>query len=398
MKRLIIFFLASVTLCSCLNLKSKDPYRDDLNLMEIQLVLPADYQDLNLNGVVLELRDILNGSQFECVSDGSGKISVEVPNGVYSATLSAEIDNEIFNASKRGIVVWKDVISETLNLVHSKTGDIVIKEIYCGGCMKLPAQGTYNADSYVIIHNNSDKVQYLDGLCFATLDPYNSNSNSVWPEDAPFAPLIQAIWQFPGDGDSHPLNPGEDAVIVVYGAIDHSAIYPLSVNLDKENYYVCYNAVSFWNTSYHPAPGANIRGDHILDVVLKMGKANAFTFSQNSPAVVIFRAEGQTMKEFVSSSDNVIQKPGSDDKIVCLPNEWIVDGVEVFNGQATSNKKRINASVDAGYITLSNTHESKTLMRKVNESKSAKVGYEILIDTNNSSKDFYERQTQSLHE
>ena len=27
----------------------------------------------------------------------------------------------------------------------------------------------------------------------------------------------------------------------------------------------------------------------------------------------------------------------------------------------------------------------------------AKKGYEVLVDTNNSSKDFYERETQSLH-
>jgi len=398
MRRFLFFLGVFSMLSSCLNLEDSNPYQANLHQVELQLVLPAGFNDLKLEGVMAELKDNANGLVFEGVSDSRGVISINVPNGVYSATLSAEIDNEIFNASKQGIVVSGKPATGTLNLLHSKTGDIVIKEIYCGGCMKLPVQGVYNADSYIIVHNNSDKLQYLDGLCFATVDPYNSNSSTVWPEESTFAPLIQAVWQIPGDGSSHPLNPGEDAVIVVYGAIDHSATYPLSVNLDKEDYFVCYNELSFWNTSYHPAPGANIRKDHILDVVLKMGKANAYTFSINSPAVVIFRAENQSIKDFVSSSDNVIQKSGSDDRIVCLPNEWIIDGVEVFNGQATNNKKRISASVDAGYVVLSNTHESRTLMRRVNETKSQKLGYEVLVDTNNSSRDFYERQSQSLHE
>ena len=37
-------------------------------------------------------------------------------------------------------------------------------------------------------------------------------------------------------------------------------------------------------------------------------------------------------------------------------------------------------------------------MRKVDESQSAASGYEVLMDTNNSMNDFYEREKQSLHE
>ena len=75
-----------------------------------------------------------------------------------------------------------------------------------------------------------------------------------------------------------------------------------------------------------------------------------------------------------------------------------MDGVEVFNGQSSSNKKRINSSIDASYVTLSNTFEGKTLMRKVDEAKTAELGYEVLVDTNNSGNDFYERESQSIKE
>lgn len=392
-------FILTMFLCvSCIDLSENNPYATELHRLSITLGLPSEYAGLNLSGVSVELRDNANGASYTGVSDKDGVIAVDVMNGVYTATVATEISYERFNGSLSGIIVDGKDCSARMDLLHSRTGDILIKEVYCGGCLKLPAQGYYNLDSYVILHNNTDHTLYLDGLCFATLDPYNSNASSVWDKDIDFAPLIQAVWQFPGDGTSHPLESGKDAVISVYGAIDHSSQYPLSVNLNKPDYYVCYNAGLFPNTTYHPAPGSNIREDHILDVVMKMGKANAYTFSVNSPAVVIFRSEDCTMNEFVNVPEHIIQKPGSDDRIICLPNEWIIDGVEVFNGQETNNKKRLNASVDAGYVTLSNTHESKTLMRKVNEARSEALGYEVLVDTNNSSTDFYERQNQSLHE
>ena len=81
-----------------------------------------------------------------------------------------------------------------------------------------------------------------------------------------------------------------------------------------------------------------------------------------------------------------------------VPFEWVIDAVEVFNGTSSSNTKRLVASLDAGYVTLSDTYLGHTLMRKTDEELSAASGYEVLTDTNNSLNDFYERQTQSLHE
>lgn len=171
------------------------------------------------------------------------------------------------------------------------------------------------------------------------------------------------------------------------------------MNLNNSQYFVCYNTTYFPNPNYHPTPGNNIRQDHILDVVIKTGKASAFSFSFNSPATVIFRApEGTTMKEFVSESGNVIPKPGStNENIVKLPVDWVIDGVEVFV-KGGSNKKRLCPDIDAGSIEFSGSFQGHTLFRKADEASSQTFGYEILADTNNSTNDFYEREKQSLHE
>ena len=174
---------------------------------------------------------------------------------------------------------------------------------------------------------------------------------------------------------------------------------PLSVNLNKPGYFVCYNQTYFPNTSYHPAPGDMIMKDHILGVVIKTGIANAYTVSISSPAMVIFRARGTSIQEFVSGSEHVIATPGSsNDYVTAIPYPWILDAVEVFDGRSTSNAKRLPPLLDAGFVFQSDIFKGHTLGRKVDEAASKAEGYEILMDTNNSTNDFQERQTQSLHE
>lgn len=400
MKKLLILLAAlPLLLTSCMDLSESNPYVSDLQTFSFRLTLPEPYGGTDLSGVEVVLTNVNNNSSCTAVCDASGAVSLMLPAGIYMVTVSADIDGQHFNASKGGIVLSGGEVSVELPLKESRSGDIVIKEIYCGGCMKLPQEGTYQSDSYIMLHNNSDHTVYLDSLCFGTLDPYNSNSASVWDEDIEFSPVIQAVWQFPGDGKSFPLEKGEDAILSIMGAIDHTAQYPLSVDLNRSDVFACYSPTYFPNTSYHPAPGDKVRRDHYMNVVIKTGQSNAYTFSINSPAVVIFRAEGQTIQEFVAGSDNVINRPGSSkDKVVCVPNGWVMDGVEVFNGQSSSNKKRMNSSIDASYVTLSNVHEGRTLMRKVDEARTAERGYEVLVDTNNSGNDFYERESQSIKE
>lgn len=397
----------AAALTSCVNLNSGDPYGGDLYRLVVEPLYPEGFPAEEKTGVTISITDRNLGSLYSAMTGADGAASVELPAGSYRVALSHSHDGVSYNGSIDKVIL-DGPKSVKISVKDSRSGKIVFKEIYCGGCTKYPEQGNYMGDSYVILHNNTSDVQYLDGLCFATLDPYNSTATNVWTSEDPvtgetvypdFVPIVQAIWQFGGDGASFPLNPGEDAVLVVYGAIDHASRYPNSVNLNKAGYFVCYNTTYFPNTSYHPAPGNNIGQDHVLDVVIKTGTSNAYVFSLNSPAPVIFRApEGSDIKDFVANPENVMQKPGSaNDRIVKLPASWVVDGVEVFV-KGGANKKRIVPDIDAGAVELSASYQGHTLFRKSDEASTQALGYEVLTDTNNSTNDFYEREKQSLHE
>ncbi len=382
-----------------------NPYEKSTQTLNIEVAFPENFSSISRAGIMVTVNDILSGSLFSGETDENGKVSFRVINGLYRISTSHLENEDIFNASKDRVRIANEDRNINLNFVHAKLGALVIKEIYCGGCKKAPIEGEYQSDKYFIIHNNSQNVEYLDKLCFGTLSPYNSTGSNPWyskDEEGQlglpnFCPVIQCVWAFGGNGTDFPLQPGEDAVVAINGAIDHSAIYPLSVNLNNEDYFVCYNNKHFPNERYHPSPGDKIQADRYIDVVIKTGISNAYTFSVSSPTLILFRAEGTTIEDFVAIGENVIPVPGRPvDRVVCVPEDWVLDGVEVFDGGSAGNTKRMSNKIDAGNALLTTIYEGRTLRRKVDEAKSAARGYEVLMDTNNSSKDFYESETQSL--
>lgn len=401
MKRLIYILSIVLAAVSCADIRHVNPYEEGLHALTVTPQWPDD--GFERSGAEVRVEDMNTGNRYVSQTAADGTATFTLPNGLYRVTLSGRDGSNVFNASADKVVISGRDHTLALTLSISKAGSIVIKELYCGGCKKFPQEGDYQADQYIILHNNDYQVQYLDGICFGTLSPYNSTGANPWISDGgqlpEFIPLIQAVWQFPGDGDDFPLQPGEDAVLCLRGAIDHAAQFPLSVNLNRPDYFVCYNSTYFDNTKYHPAPGNLISQDRYLDVVIKTGKANAYAMSISSPAVVIFRAEGITIQDYVLIPENVTPVPGNAvDNVVKMPYEWVLDAMEVFDGRSANNQKRLAASADAGYVSLSDTFLGHTLMRRVDEEATALAGYEILADTNNSLNDFYETEKQSLHE
>ena len=406
MKKIIYILSIILIAAACTDIRNVNPYEDGLHTLTVATQWPEG--DFERAGMQVRVEDMNTGSGYVSQTDAEGMASFVLPNGLYRVNMSGRSGSDVFNAAADKVVLSGGDLTLKLLLSISKAGSIVIKELYCGGYKKLPEEGDYQADQYFILHNNDYQVQYLDKLCFGTLSPYNSSGSNPWiVKDAvtgesrlpDFIPIIQAVWQFPGDGDDFPLQPGEDAVVCLRGAIDHAQQYPLSVNLNKPDYFVCYNSTYFWNTAYHPAPGNLISQDRYLDVVIKTGKANAYTMSISSPALIIFRAQDTTIQDYVLVPENVTPVPGSTvDNVVKVPYEWVLDAVEVFEGGSANNQKRLLSSVDAGYVLQTDIFLGRSLMRRIDEEASASAGYEILADTNNSLNDFYETEKQSLHE
>ena len=160
------------------------------------------------------------------------------------------------------------------------------------------------------------------------------------------------------------------------------------------------------------------------------GLGNAWVLSQLSPAYFIFHStDGTALKDFVDSKDNEDNYGGSTSmNRKKVPVDWVIDGIEVFQTGKTGMKKRLTASVDAGYVSFTNK-QGHTLYRNVDKDAtealaenagkivynyslgfdgstdpsgidaeaSIKNGARIIYkDTNNSTNDFHERVKSSL--
>ena len=408
MKQLILTLTTlSLLLSGCTTL-SEGVYEEALLDLTVQALYPEEHSDYCREGVRVVAEEVTSLARYASLTDTEGVARFRLIKGIYRISINDRTEEAIFNGLNDQVRLTDQAQTIRLPLTFSRPGNILIKEVYCGGCSKAPQEGYYQSDRYFILHNNSPEVLYLDGLMFGTLDPYNSNapSGNVWTEEDPatggvlfreYAPVVEAVWRLPGHGEEFPLQPGEDAVVVINGAIDHTAQYPLSVNLNHPEYFVCYNPTLYENVTYHPTPGDQISPSRYCEA-FKVGKSKGYIISVNSPTLILFRAPEEVDIDAYLKDLNLstITKPGSSEICIKIPWEWVLDGVEVYNGSASNNEKRLPDAVDAGFVNFSSPYLGHTLHRHLDEAASEEAGYAIYCDTNNSSADFYEREEQSL--
>jgi len=361
---------------------------------------------------------------------------------------------------------WKMVVTtEDGNTVEVKQTDVknikfkaedqnadqvIIKEIYNGGVMNPATNKNFQFDKSIILYNNCPQVAVLNNLCFgfaaynnaeaSTEDKLYSNGKLVYEDDG-FIPAMNGIWYFP---NSLIIQPYSQVVVNVQGAIDNTQAVPGSVNYANKDYYCMYdpeyktsdvtvaNAVSYNSTSYYPAPADVIPTSHYLKTV-KYGQGNAWTISVTSPALFIFQTNGTDPVSYFENTENYWYVPGYAAipvwRCAKVPNEWIIDGVEVWNAEKLdASKMRLTSDIDAGHVNLTN-QLGHVLYRNVDKEAtealsenagklvygyslgvddstdpsgidaeaSMKNGAHIIFqDNNNSSEDFHERQKSSL--
>ena len=326
---------------------------------------------------------------------------------------------------------------ELPTLPDQNVDQIIIKEVYNGGCPKDQGTEFFQADKCIILYNNCPQQAVVNNLCFGFATPYNSESNSntniygadgrLVYESEGFIPALNGIWYYP---HSLVIEPWSQVVINVQGAIDNTQTYSQSVNYANADYYCMYDPESgYSNTNYYPTPSSLIPTSHYLRAV-KYGQANSWPLSVTSPALFIFQTQGVSPMEYGTDVNNLWYAPNEAHDAIhaCLkiPNEWIIDAVEVFNAAKEDNKKRLTADIDAGYVYLTNklghslyrnvdqemtealpenagklVYSSVSLISTeptgINAEASIRNGAHIVYqDTNYSTDDFHERSACSL--
>ena len=396
MKKIFMFIAAALAFAAC---EQFDEIKDVQTIGNISFGVEISLQkDANVPAPAsykVKLNNYAENIEIVKEISAGDVINVEdVIPGVYTVSISGESTvngfTYMFNGNLSNEVVVEDGVKFKLEMAAAKSGSIIFKEIYYSGSKK-GGKTSYFRDQYYELYNNSNQVQYLDGLCIGNLLPVNATSTKyTWDRpDADKYVYFESIWQVPFDRENpnnkkYPLNPGE-SVILAQMALDHrgekfNPDSPVDLSGAEFEFYLKTTANTFDNDA--------------LNMIAAFWKKSSSTAQWmptiNGPAVAIFYPDEQMSAvmynpdyEQVYSSTWVVGNKTSNGKDVFI--DCIVDAVELMLNESKITQKRMPAILDAGAAWTGGTYNAKSVGRKVKEVVN---GRNIYQDTNNSIEDF----------
>ena len=360
-------------------------------------------------------------ARFDYVSNGKYDIQItkRFSPAAYQQAFGAQVDSEVtFNAAATSYQVGISGGPVTrLNLVlrQSVTGDWVIKQLYYAGSDLYKAAAL--RDNFFEIYNNSDKVLYADSLCmmfvygrlsttYRAADKLLESGQFDWTKAVGTAPApanantdylyAQAIYMFPGDGKTYPVQPGQ-GLVVARSAINHQAPFTnkngkvyqvsrpdLTVDLSKADFEVITTPYLEAGESESlidiPTPGKKS-----LVVIQKFGKTMMMD-NIGRIGYALFRAPSDmaSWPKYAEAKESTIEGKTLYTRV---PKKYIIDAVETQPNTADRRlPKKLSAELDAGFTYAPlGSYSSQAVIRKVKE---VRDGRRSLEDTNNSSNDF----------
>ena len=143
MQQFIYILLLTVTgiFAGCTDIDKENPYDNQLHSLQVTAVYPDGYTDHLREGVTVKIEDVDRGNSYKAKTDKNGVAQFSLTKGIYRVQVSDKGGKDIFNGLADNVKLTSGDMSLNLPLIHSKAGTIIIKEIYCGGCTKLPLEG-----------------------------------------------------------------------------------------------------------------------------------------------------------------------------------------------------------------------------------------------------------------
>lgn len=376
----LLLVAGGLTTLACSDDEEQAPQR---HLLTVNLTLPAevgadDVEDLRV--IVTDSR----GTNDTVSVTGGQSVAVELLQGQYSLTASGKIKDENFSyVSGTGSVALYADATTTIALSKIIQSPLVFKAIYSTGGI-----AGYVVDQYYEIVNNSDEVQYLDGLIMSAPTGHQTQANA-W-QAAGITDLYESgqgvVVAFPGSGTDYPLQPGE-SVVVANDAVNHNEMAPEGNNcpdLSGADWEVYISNVN-GEIDY---PGADN-----LDIIFQNNAyMKAFGLGFFGRGYILARCpEGMTPAQFAADPANLQTTPGttSSTQYLMIPSEYVLDAVDIREPESETYYPTFLAKDDANAIVGSEAWSGRCVRRKVSRIENGRAYYQ---DTNNSSNDFLNNQ------
>ncbi|RPD39655.1 DUF4876 domain-containing protein [Chitinophaga barathri] len=418
-KHTILFFCALSFAAAC-----KQAAVPDLKPTSVGISVKYDpaFGGMPAGGIEVHFKDVTTGNLYMEKTNTDGMLEFRhIPAGTYdisaSIALSAEEvfefsgillpDSSIFNASVANKRITARANNVEMVLKTGRSGALIIKQLYYSG--SSIQKGASLRDQFVEIYNNSADTLYADGLCFAQLKGTVSNvipkplpswlfedGRLNWQKSIGMPADIDAngtyvytesLYQFPGNGNQYPVAPGK-SILLAQNAQNHKAPYTnpngtvitpedpsLTVDLSRAEFEVFFG----------DGLASDINNPEVTDMIniQKQGKDMILDI-QGRDAYVLFRMPLEPLKKYPSPEFTVINTKTT--YHFQVPDSLVLDAVDCLHfTPARRGPKKLNANLDAGFVSILNQYSSQALIRKQLRTVDGRI---ILQDTNNSTADF----------
>lgn len=340
----------------------------------IDIQLTSDGTDFAVEGVKVSLSDAAASFTLEASTDAKGVATFSVKPGAYTAQatyVTSENGQRLaYNGSNNNImVVEASTKPYSLPLQKVVSQQIVIKEVYSTGCPKEPS-GSYSDDAYIILYNNSEFEADATDVVFGMLFPYNGHGTNKFYTDGAllyenlsWVPAASALWSF---NTTVKIPAYSQIVIVLYGAIDHTATQPASVNLADASYYWMSKNDQFKATKYQ---AGNVVPETNYLTCTPFNSGTAWLFSNSAPSLFIGKMPKADVEALVKNTDDYDKTQGTSAAQVAVkfPQDKIIGALEVWSSaNIEKSNLRFPASLNTGYIAIAN-NKGYTVYRNVDK-------------------------------
>jgi len=390
MKKLFLLFW--IFLWSCAEYEIPVPFE-----FEVTVKYPAEFNQGSIfAGAEVKVTNGQTGRVYLTTTDNNGKALFQVRGGIYSIVVSVSeerevvvegypvVKNVLFTGALNGQLITENGKSFDLNLGYTIENEgFVIKELYTSGC-RTPELKSYQADKFIEIYNNTDKVLYSDGLCIGVVHPTTTDKPSPWV-DARGKMLDRIpLWSFvaivPGSGQEHPIQPGTSFVVALSGLNhrDDPKGNPNSIDL----------SVAAWE--FYVEDGMYVDVPSVPNILMqRITAGSAMIFDVRGQVTIIFRLPSDDLQSVFTNQNNFMVQPGGTFRCFMVPFGWVIDGVESVRLSDQGVYKRLPDMIDVGFIQHRGSGEKVSVRRKVLKVVNGRTIYK---DTNNSSEDFLTNQ------
>ena len=241
-------------------------------------------------------------------------------------------------------------------------GNLLIEEVYYSGAVPTAGIDRYYSDQFIELVNTADAPVMVGGLI---LGDAPGSSGAINPGNEPGGPYIAdpdyvfltTAWRIPGEPEDVLLQPGA-SIVIAQDASTHNPYSPVDLS---EAHYETF--VEEYGEDSESAGVPNLES-------VWYGSGYDWLVTVFGPTIVVLDIDAEDL-EPAGGSAGPVKAPVS----------TIVDAMEALMDADSGDYKRLDESVDSGFIYVSGTYTGESVRRRRDDSG-------VLIDTNDSGADF----------